>query len=341
MSVFTEKIALLHTLQELLQKPKKILITSHLNPDGDAIGSIMGLGLSLEAVGHSITLVVPNPMSAYLRYLDPEKRVLNFDEHSISVQKAIDSAELIFCLDYNTLSRVEKMGELIGATPVPKVLIDHHQNPDDFEFQFSDPEVSSTSEMVFDFLDQINLVEKINEHAAMCLYTGIMTDTGSFRYRGTTSNTLLVGSKLVALGANPAYINDAVHNSSRFDRLQLTGFTLHERLVYQPEIRLSYMYLLLEDLERFNYESGDTEGLVNMPLGISDVDISVFFKEVEKGKIKISFRSKGEVFVNEFASQFFEGGGHRNAAGGVSYKSWEETQRYFLEKFKTFYGYAY
>ncbi len=329
MSIFTEKKQAITALKAHLNEPKRIVLTTHINPDGDAIGSIKAMQLVLRAKGHHVTAIIPNEMPGFLTWLDAEKALKVYNQDTSACNEAVASAEIIFCLDYNTLKRVEDLGEQLAANTCPKVLIDHHPFPDAFDFPFSDPQTSSTCEMVYDFLAALDYLDTVTTHVAQALYTGITTDTGSFRYRGTSANTLRVGAALVEAGVNPGELNDRIHNSSSLNRLKLTGHAISNCMEIIEDKGIAFIFLSLKDLEAFDYQPGDTEGLVNMALGVDTVRISILFKETED-KIKISFRSKGDVAVNQFASEHFNGGGHANAAGGASFENWETTRSKFL-----------
>lgn len=330
MSIFKERSKEIATLQKVLESPKKIILTTHINPDGDAIGSIKAMQLVLEKRGHHVSAIIPNNMPGFLKWLDPDQSLLDYSQNPDAIADAISKGELIFCLDYNTLKRVDKIGEALAKNLAPKVLLDHHPNPDVFDFMFSDPATSSTCELLYGFLDAMGYLDEIDEAVAYSLYTGITTDTGSYRYRGTNANTLRVGAALVDKGVKPGELNDKINNSSSLQRLKLTGHAINNCLNIIEEKGIAYFYLSLKDLEAFDYKPGDTEGLVNMALGVETVKISVLFKQ-DEDKIKISFRSKGTVAVNQFASTYFNGGGHSNAAGGASFDTWEATQKKFLE----------
>lgn len=329
MSIFTINTEQLAAVKQEVLDAKKIVLSTHINPDGDAIGSSMGLLLALRSLGKSVEAIIPNAMPSFISWMDKEDVLVNYEKDEKRANELILEADLVFCLDYNTLSRVDKMGEVIKNAPAKKVLIDHHQAPDDFDFMFSDVKTSSTCEMVYEFLCAMEWDKYLNTPAAECLYTGIMTDTGSFRYRGTSANTFKVASNLVHLGVDPGNINELVNNASSLDRLKLTGYAINNRLEILEDKGIAFIYLSEEDLAKHDYQPGDTDGLVNMALGVDVVNMSVLFKE-SPGKIKISFRSKGDISVNDFARKYFAGGGHTNAAGGVSFSKWEETKEKFL-----------
>ncbi|TXC76166.1 DHH family phosphoesterase [Luteibaculum oceani] len=336
MELLRDKTELLLALKMHLKEVKNIAITTHINPDGDAIGSTMGLMLTLKSLGYNAKVITPNAMPAFLNWLDPNNEIINAEEQKDLFQTTIEQAELIFCLDFNTLKRIEHVGHAVEKTTCKKVLVDHHQQPEEFDYMFAFPGASSTCEIVFEMLKALEWKKYINSHAANSLYTGLMTDTGSFRYKGTTATTLRVASELVDLGADPAAINERVNNASSLNRLKLLGFSLNEKLEIISGKGVAFIYLSKEDLADFDYQPGDTEGLVNFPLGVDEIKVSVLIKE-QDNKIKFSFRSKGDISVNDFARTYFDGGGHVNAAGGVSFDSWEATKTKFLNAVNEFF----
>lgn len=329
MSVFLQNPTNLKAFQRLLQEKNNIVLTTHVNPDGDAIGSTMGWLDVLTRLGKTVTGIIPSAMPAFLEWMDPKQQLINYRSNPETANKALEQAEVILCLDYNTLSRTDAVAEPVGKSDAIKILIDHHQEPDNFDINFSDTQASSTCEMVCQALKALDLMDMLSREGAACLFTGIMTDTGSFRYSATTATTFEMASILIAKGVKPSEINDRLNNTSTADRVKLTGHALYNKLEYLKDQRVAYIYLSEEELKAHNYQAGDTEGLVNVALGVGNVEMSVLFKQNE-GKIKISFRSKGGILVNEFSKKYFDGGGHTHAAGGVSFETWEKT----LERFK-------
>ncbi len=329
MSVFLQNPTDLKAFQSLLQEKNNIVLTTHVNPDGDAIGSTMGWMDILIKLGKNVKGIIPSAMPAFLEWMDPQQQLINYRNNPEAANKALEQAELILCLDYNTLSRTDAVAEPVEASKAIKVLLDHHQEPDNFDINFSDTQASSTCEMVCQALSALGLIDQLSSDGAACLFTGIMTDTGSFRYSATTATTFEMASVLIAKGVKPSEINDKLNNTSTADRVKLTGHALYNKLSYLKGERVAYIYLSEEELKAHNYQAGDTEGLVNIALGVANVEMSVLFKQSEE-KIKISFRSKGGILVNEFSKKYFNGGGHTHAAGGVSFDTWEQT----FERFK-------
>lgn len=311
-------------LAQLLVSPQRIAIVTHVNPDGDAMGSSLGLCHVLKGMGHSVQVVLPNEAPGNLRWMPGAAETIAHDKAKDPAEKAIREAELLFCLDFNRPDRVEGLEEAVRKAPL-KVLIDHHRDPDPgFNLAFSDITASSTCQMVHDVISAMGRGGLIEKEAANCLYAGIMTDSGSFRFSSTTPHTLRVAADLMERGAVPQAIHAAIMEDNTVDRLRLTGFALSERLQVLEGGAVTVIALSKEDLVRFNYVPGDTEGLVNFGLGIRGVRLSAFLAE-RNGIIKLSLRSKGNLPVNEFLSAHFEGGGHGNAAGGRSKTTLEDT----------------
>lgn len=306
-------------LAELLKSSRRIVLVTHFNPDGDAIGSTLGLAEVLNAEGHSAQVVLPNPAPRNLHWMPGYAKAINHVAHKKACAEAIASADIVFCLDFNRQDRVEGLEPAVRAA-VLKVLIDHHRDPEDFaRVAFSDTSASSTCQMVHDVVSALGLAHRINADAANCLYAGLITDSGSFRFPSTTAHTLRVAADLLERGARPEAIHAAIMDDNSIDRLRLIGHALSENLELLPGEEATVITLSQEEHDRFHYVPGDTEGLVNYGLGIRGVRLSAFLAE-RNGMVKISLRSKGDLPVNEFLAAHFEGGGHRNAAGGKSMK---------------------
>lgn len=316
-------------LAPLLESPKHITITTHYNPDGDAMGSSLALARVMKAWGHQVQVVLPNPAPANLRWMPGHADAIDHESTPGPSEQAVRDAELLFCLDFNRADRVQGLEQALMLAPV-KVLIDHHRDPADlFAVAFSDITASSTCQMVHDVLAALGKAGLIDAEAATCLFAGIMTDSGSFRFPSTTPHTLRIAADLLERGARPHAVHAAIMEDNSIDRLRLNGFALHERLELLAAGEATLIALSRADLERFNYVPGDTEGLVNQGLGVRGVRLSAFLAE-QRNVVKISLRSKGRLPVNEFLAQHFQGGGHANAAGGRSSDSLEAT----LDKFR-------
>ena len=304
-------------LSEALSRPRRIAITAHYNPDGDAMGSSLGLALVLRELGHEVQVVLPNAPAAFLHWMPGANAILSLDKDAPASRTAMSESEVLFCLDFNRPDRVSGLEDSLRAAPF-RVLIDHHQDPADFAaIAFSDVTACSTCQMVYDIVHALGHDALITAEAATCLYTGIMTDTGSFRFSSTAPHTLRVAARLMELGAVPDQSVSSVLDDNTEDRLKLLGFALSERLRVMPELGTALITLTKEDLARHNFKPGDTEGLVNYGLSIRGIRLAAFF--VERGDlVKVSMRSKGALPVNRFLSAHFEGGGHFNAAGGAT-----------------------
>ena len=327
--------AAIAALSALLDAPKRIAITTHFNPDGDAMGSSLGLAHVLKALGHTVQVVLPNTAPGNLRWMPGNDQAIDHDTAKEASEKAVREAELLFCLDYNRPDRVQGLEQVVREAPV-KVLIDHHRDPDTcFTVNFSDITASSTCQMVCDVITALGHGDLIDKDAANCLYAGIMTDSGSFRFSSTTPHTLRVAADLLERGAVPHLIHAAIMEDNTVDRLRLTGFALSERLQVLDDGTATVIALSKADLDRFNYVPGDTEGLVNYGLSVRGIRLSAFLAE-RKGIIKISLRSKGKLPVNEFLAAHFEGGGHGNAAGGRSTASLDETIATLIKELPAF-----
>lgn len=305
-------------LARLLRAKQRILIVTHWSPDGDAMGSSLGLYNYLKKKGHAVTVVTPNDYPEFLHWMKGHKQVINHQQQSDKAARAVKNASLIFCLDFNDLKRISELGVLVSANPAPKVMIDHHPQPADFaQFSLHSVSASSTCELIWEFIRQLGDVKLIDAHIASCLYTGIMTDTGSFRFPSAGAQTHRIIASLIEAGAKNAEIHTAVYDDNTEDRLRLLGYALSEKLKVSHEFRTAWITLSAAEQERFRYRKGDTEGLVNYCLSIRGIRFAAFFAERD-GTVKASFRSRGSFDVNQFAREHFSGGGHRNAAGGSS-----------------------
>lgn len=327
--------AAIAALNALLDKPRRIAIITHFNPDGDALGSSLGLADVLKALGHTVQVVLPNAAPGNLRWMPGYGLVIDHDTSKEASERAVREAEVLFCLDLNRPDRVQGLEQALRDAPV-KVLIDHHRDPDNcFTVYFSDITASSTCQMVHDVITAMGHADLIGKDAANCLYAGIMTDSGSFRFSSTTPHTLRVAADLLERGAVPYLIHAAIMEDNTVDRLRLTGFALSERLQVLDEGTATVIALSKADLDRFHYVPGDTEGLVNYGLSVRGVRLSAFLAE-RKDVIKISLRSKSNLPVNEFLAAHFEGGGHGNAAGGRSTASLKDTVAMLIKELPAF-----
>ncbi|MBA6154259.1 DHH family phosphoesterase [Gelidibacter maritimus] len=318
-------------IKALLIAPKQIVIVPHKNPDGDAMGSTLGLYHYLIKNNHKATVIAPNDYPDFLKWLPGQDNVVIYESDRSHAENLIEKADLIFTLDFNALHRAGEMETPLSNSEAVKIMIDHHQQPDSYaEYMFSDVSMSSTCEMVYRFIDMLGDKGTINEQIATCLYTGILTDTGSFRFPSSTSTTHLVAADLIDRGANHSDIYNSIYDTNSYERLQLLGVALKNLRVI-PEYRTAYITLSQEELNASNFKKGDTEGFVNYGLSIKNVVFAVIFIEhKQEGIVKISFRSEGSFSVNEFSRQNFGGGGHTNAAGGKSDLSLNDTVEKFI-----------
>ncbi len=324
--------------KKLLTTPKNIVVVGHKNPDGDAIGSCLGLGNYLRQKGHQVTVVMPNDFPDFLKWIPEASSIITLENEEEKTKDSIKNADLIFTLDFNALHRTGDLEEYLEKATANFILIDHHQQPDNFAtVTYSDVAMCSTSEMVFHFIEFMDDISCLNKENATQLYVGIMTDTGSFRFPATTATTHRVIAKLIEAGAKNSEIHQNIYDTNSPDRLKLLGVALNN-LVMLPEFKTAYITLSQEELNQNNFKKGDTEGFVNYALSMTGVIFAAIFIENKKEDIvKISFRSKGNFSVNEFSRKYYNGGGHTNAAGGKSLKTLTETVSEFknlLPKYK-------
>ncbi|WP_411894601.1 DHH family phosphoesterase [Winogradskyella sp. A2] len=319
-------------IKSLLKTPKNVVIVPHKSPDGDAMGSTLGLYHYLKMYNHNAKVIAPNDYPEFLKWLPGDEKVLIFETQAEECTELIEQADLIFTLDFNALHRAgNDYGKVLELATGTKIMIDHHQQPDDYaKYTYSDVSMSSTSEMVFNFIEMLGDGEKIDTTIATCLYVGIMTDTGSFRFLSTTSRTHQVIATLIDKGANNSEIHNNVYDTNSYGRLQLLGKAL-QNLQVIPEMRTAYITLSQAELDEFNFKKGDTEGFVNYALSLKGIIFAgIFIENTVESIIKISLRSKGAFSVNEFSRKHFNGGGHTNAAGGRSHTSLKSTIDNFI-----------
>jgi len=314
-------------IKKILSSKQNIVITTHVNPDGDAIGSSIALLNFLIKQGHNTSIIVPNDYPDFLKWMKNDELIINFSNSKKEAQDKIDNSSLIFCLDFNNLSRINELGDHIAKSNSKKILIDHHLEPSEFyDFKIHDVNASATAELVYDFLVELDS-SLIDKDISEAIYTGILTDTGSFKF-SMSSKVHQIVADLMDRGININFINNKVYDSNSLDKLKLIGYALSEKLEVTFNGNVAYIVLSRKDLLDHNFKKGDTEGLVNYALSITNVNMAVLIIET-KERIKFSFRSIGKFSVNEFAKKYFNGGGHKNAAGG----SLEDKLSVALEKF--------
>ena len=324
------KIQDIQEVQLLLSTPKKIAIIPHRGPDGDAMGSTLALYHFLLKNNHEAVVVSPNEFPDFLAWMPGSETVKIFEKDKQNCTKILDEAELIFTLDFNALHRTGEMEHVLDKLKMPFIMIDHHQKPDDYAtVTYSDTTFGSTCEMIYNFVSFLGKKDQIDKTVGTCIYTGILTDSGSFRFPKTTGNTHRIVAELIDLGVENTEIPTLLFDNSGFERLQLLGRALQNMKVI-AEHKTAYTTLTQDELNSFNYVKGDTEGIVNYGLQIKGINFAAIFIENKDEKIiKISFRSQGDFDVNQFARDHFNGGGHRNAAGGKSEETMEETIKKF------------
>ena len=322
----------LKALKSFLSTPKNIAILGHKGPDGDAVGSTLALSMYLKKLGHNTTVIVPNDFPDFLKWMPQSESILIYEKEKTAVENVLEKANLIFTLDFNSLSRVgEDLQNVLEKKTVPFAMIDHHQLPEDYAtYQYSDVTICSTAQMVYHFIEMMGDLSLLDKKIATCIYTGIMTDTGSFRFSSTTAVTHKVAAHLIEKGIDNASIHQAVFDTNSPERMQLLGVAL-QNLVVIEDYNTAYITLSQEELDKHDFQKGDTEGFVNYGLSIKNIKFAaIFIEHKQEGLIKISFRSIGDFNVNHFARNYFEGGGHNNAAGGKSNLSMKETVNQFI-----------
>ena len=317
-------------IQNLLATPKKIAIIPHRSPDGDAMGSTLALYHFLLKLNHKPVVISPNDFPNFLAWLPSAETVLIYENDKENCTKILNEAELVFTLDFNALHRTGEMEQVLNKLSAPMIMIDHHQKPDSYAtVTYSDTAIGSTCEMIYNlisFLDKKTLIDKT---IATCIYTGITTDSGSFRFPSTTSTTHRIVAELIDLGIDNSEIHNLLFDDNSSNRLQLLGRALQNIKVF-PEFKTSYITLSQKELDEFQYQKGDTEGIVNYGLTIKGINFAaIFIEHKDENIIKVSFRSQGNFDVNQFAREHFNGGGHINAAGGKSYESMKATTNKF------------
>ena len=305
---------------------KSVVITTHRGPDGDAMGSSLALYHLLKKLEHNVQIITPNDYAYFLHWLPGNKDVIIYEESKEKCKKISEKADLIFFMDLNNIDRIADYKDCIINTSSIKILIDHHQDPDYSmaDLVFSDTKSSSTAELLYNIIKVLNLNHLIDKDISECLYTGILTDTGSFKYSSTTSNTHNIISDLIERGVDHSRIHDLIYDNSSIDSMRLLGYCLNEKLQVYEENNSAIISLNHEELKRFNFKKGDTEGIINYALAIKGIIFAAFIVEKD-GITKLSLRSKGNFKVNEIAKKYFNGGGHINASGGVSQLSVKET----------------
>jgi len=316
-------------LKKLLWEKTNVLITTHYNPDGDAIGSSLALHHFLVSQGINSKVLIPNELPSFLQWMPgADEAIIYLDQPDLG-NELIESADLVFCMDYNALNRVKLFTDQLKASIATRILIDHHIQPEnEFDLIFSITSVSSTSELLYQIVAEAGFAETITKEMAECFFVGIMTDTGSFSFSCNRHETFEIASKLIMTGLDVEKVHRLVYDTYSESRMRLLGHCLGSNLKVLPEFATAYIWLTKQDLDEYKYQQGDTEGVVNYALSIQNVAVAALFTERDD-RIRVSLRSKGEFSVNEFARAHFNGGGHRNAAGGDIFKTMQDTLNWF------------
>ncbi len=320
----------IQAIKEYLATPKKVVITTHANPDADALGSSLGLCHFLNEKGHHATVIVPNSYPDFLEWMPGNTNVINFEESEKQATELINNCNLLFCLDFSVYSRIKGMSDVASNAGGKVALIDHHLNPEIRpDFNFWDDTAAATSELIFDFIVALEGKNSISQDMAECLYAGIMTDTGSFRHASTSSKIHRTVADLIDLGVNVNKVSRLIYETNSLNRLKFIGYSLVEKLKVLIQYQVAYFVIEENDFRKFNLKQGDTEGLVNYALSVNGIALAAII--IESGdEIKMSFRSVGDYEVNTFAKKYFKGGGHKNAAGGSSSLNLLQTEERFL-----------
>ena len=328
-NIFTPLISF-EQLTELLQSPKQIVITTHHKPDGDALGSSLALYHFLRKLGHDAVVVSPTDYPTFIEWMPGNNTVINFEKHPDEAKRLVSKAELIFCLDFNKLYRINQLGEIIGATSTTKILIDHHLEPDHFaDYELWSIEKSSTAELIYDFIEMLGKLEMIDSDIATCLYAGLLTDTDRFRIPRTTPRVHQITAALLEKGVDHTKVYNEIYETFSENRLRFFGYCMTKCMTVLPNLHTAILAIEGEEIRRYFISTGDTEGLVNYPMMIKEVWMTAIIIQ-RPDQVKLSFRSKGDIDVNWLCKEFFEGGGHKNAAGGKSELSVAKTKEKLL-----------
>lgn len=324
----------MNEIEKLLEKKSTIFISTHKSPDGDAIGSSLALYIYLKNMGHEVYASIPDDAPAFLHWMPEFEKLINYKRNKDEFEEKLANSSILFALDYNRFSRSgDELGSLLSKSNATKIMIDHHQEPDqNMDYMYWDTSASSTAQLVFDFISELSGEKEINKEIGDCLYTGIMTDTGSFRFSSCTSHTMRIVASLLDKGVDGNLVHQLVYDQNSIDRLRLMGYAL-EKIVLIDSCHTAYISLSRKELNRFNYKSGDTEGLVNKALSVVGIKVAALITEKE-GLIRLSFRSSADFSVNEFSKKYFNGGGHYHAAGGSFNGSISDACLLFEEKIK-------
>ena len=321
----------LQKFKQEVNKPHKVVITTHHKPDADALGSSLGLALYLKKKGHEVVVITPSDFPQFLGWMKGADDVIVFNEKNNEgrSKKLINEAAMIYCLDFSTLDRINELGDIVRASKAKKVLIDHHLGPEHFAaYEFWDINAAATAELIYELVDNLGDKSLIDKDIAECLYAGIMTDTGQFKHSNTTKNVHRITGELIGLGADVSEVAKKVYDSNSLNRIKFLGYALSEKLKIIEDCKTAYIVITEKELKKYNSQTGDTEGLVNFALSIEGIVLAAIIIDRSKA-VKMSFRSEGDFSVNDFARKYFNGGGHKNAAGGNSDLTLDEAVKVF------------
>ena len=324
-------------LKEFVDNADNIVIIPHHNPDGDAIGASLAWYGVLKQLGKNVNVISANSFPEFLEWMPGAGEVINFDAEGKKAASLLSSAELLFFLDFNSLSRIKDLQNIVKEYEGNRIMIDHHPNPDNIaDIMISEPAASATCELMYDVIYQGGWRNLLNKELAECIYAGIMTDTGSLSYNSNRPELYHIVADLVGIGVDKDKVHKLVFHSNSFSRMKLLGHALGSKMNKLEDAPAAYIVLSDEELKHYNYKSGDTEGFVNYPLWIEGISISALFME-HPDKIKVSFRSRGSFPVNKFSEKYFNGGGHLNAAGGEFFGSLDDAVETFIAKLPEFF----
>ena len=336
--VFVNPKSRCQSLQEAIERASNITIVGHNNPDGDAVGATQALYQYLLNSGKNAKVIYPNHFAQNLAWMDLHQSSINYQDHPDEIKTVMQGCDLLFVLDFNRVSRTESMAPVLKEKDCVRIMIDHHLDPEwqDFDIAYSDTTVSSTCELLYRVIHAELNPDLIDSHVSNCLYAGISTDTGSFSYSCGHKGIFETIADLISRGLDTVKVHQNIFDNFSESRMRLLGCCLGDRLVVKPEYNTAYMYLSDEDMRKYNYQAGDTEGIVNYGLSMSGIYFAAFFTQ-RNNRIRMSYRSQGDIDVNIFAKENFGGGGHKNAAGGTSYESLEATSAKFEAALPAFY----
>ena len=321
----------LQSIKDAFSGRKQILLLSHYNPDGDAIGSMLALYHYLLKKGHKVAMMVPNDFPDFLKWMKGSEEVMIYFHQQKRVTEFANASDIIVSVDFNEPKRLKDATQILENSKALKILFDHHPNPHpSYSYKVFNTEVSATAELIFEYITAASDQALIDPVIAECIFTGIMSDTGCFNHNSSTPETYKLVSQLLEYEINKDNIFDNFYNNFSESRMRLMGYLLNEKMVVLPEYSTAYITLTREEQSRFHYAPGDTEGFVNLPFSIKGVQIAALFTQ-KKDHIRISFRSRGGIAINETIAKHFDGGGHQYAAGGESYTDMDKAIKKFVQ----------